>query len=613
MPSTIESGYIATPRPYPPSIARAADRATDDRLASVSALGVKARLILQRIVRCLRTSDVTQSVRISNDFFARMLQVSVKTVCRIKEELEDAGWIERHQIMSRRYGMQVGDIWLTPWALQELLLVVPGQIDPVNMAIPSEDSIAIRAAVVVQQADFLPKNDQRCVGQKCPTPYSLSQSLSERQPSGQSLQDVFQEKTSNTPENVASAQELPSEQHQPQQSTHDEYQPSVDSNDHVPDDLMALRLVGISTAGIRKLMGIATRAGRFLGDIVQVATDNILKAKKPYSYVLKLISSKTDWQGKLAYLREQQFQQELMAKQPLCGNQDLDTNQQAMARTGMIASYKRTHVWKLDDEGIVRKAEIAQLLAAPTLANWQPLLDIAGLAQAIGEGKLFAVDMQDLRDMQGDDPHHEGEGSQQDEQATPQPLCEPLQELPIPTPVTAAESPPATPMAQPAPSAQPSTAQVKHTKQQPWHNLPQRRELDAIWAVAAQSPDALLSNHKQAKVWKIIDGWLKVTTVQELLNTKTAIINWQPLSAEGVIDFAKRLKQGQLFPVDRQTVQSWCPQPLPAPVQPTMQARPAAAKVPDRPSPQTTGTQNWRTSLASLFNTAEGLFQGAGA
>lgn len=140
---------------------------------------------------------------------------------------------------------------------------------------------------------------------------------------------------------------------------------------------MALRHAGISTGGIRKLMGMATRAGRFLGDIVQVATASILKAKKPFSYVLKLISSKTDWQGKLAYLREQQFQQELMAKQALCGNQDLETIKKALARTGMIASYKRTHVWKLDDEGVVRKAEIAQLLADPMLAKWLPLLDIA--------------------------------------------------------------------------------------------------------------------------------------------------------------------------------------------------------------------------------------------
>lgn len=595
MSNTIESGTIAPPRPYPPSIARAADRATDDRLASVRALSSKARLTLQKIVRCISTSNITQSVRISRNLLADLLGVSTKTVSRIKAELENAGWIDRHQIQSRMYGMQVGDVWLTPWALQELQLLAPGPLDPVNMPVPSEDSIAIRAAVVPQQTPLLTKNVPRSVDQKCPTPYSLSLSLSERQPpSGQSLQDVVQEKSLNTPENVASTQNLPTKESQHQQSQHDKQQPSSDSNDYVPDDLITLKIVGISTPGIRKLMGIATRAGRFLGDIVQVATNNILKAKNPYCYVLKLISSKTDWQGKLAYQREQQFQQELMAKQALCGNQDLDTIQQAMARTGMLASYKRTHVWKLDDHGTVRKAEIAQLLTDPTLAHWQPLLDIAGLAQAIGEGKLFAVDMQDLRDMQG-----------QGEQATPQPVCEQVPELLIPT--TAAT----------APLAQPSKVQVTSAKpqqpQQPWHNLPQYRELDAIWAATTQSPDGLLSNHKQAKVWKIIDGWLKVTTVQELLNTKTAIINWQPLSAEGVVDFAKRLKQGQLFPVDKHTVQSWCSQPQPASAQPTTQASTITANVPDQLSPQPTDTQNWRTSLASFFNTAQGQFQAVGA
>lgn len=218
MPSTIEPGPIAPPRPYPPSIARAANLATDERLASVSALSIKARLMLQRITRCINTSDVTQSVRVSRCRFADILGVSTKTISRIKAELENAGWIERHQIMSRRYGMQVGDIWLTPWALQELQLVAPGQLDPVNMPVPSEDSIAIRAAVLPQQDPSLTKNVPRNVGEKCPTPYSLSQSLSERQPSGQSLQDVFQENTPNTPETVASAQKLPTEQHQ--QGTH---------------------------------------------------------------------------------------------------------------------------------------------------------------------------------------------------------------------------------------------------------------------------------------------------------------------------------------------------------------------------------------------------------
>lgn len=627
MPSTTESGHIAAPRPYPPSIARAADRATDDRLASIRALSVNARLALQKITRCISTSDITQSVRIGRDLLARILGVSTKTISRIKTELEKAGWIERHQVMSRKYGMQVGDIWLTPWALQELQLVVPGKFDPINMPIASEDNIAIRAAVPPKQANFLSKNVPRSVGQKCPTPYLLSQSLSERQSAAAvALPVVFQEKNPEDTTTCAPAHDssVPDALATTATDSSTPDAPAVASDDSVPDDLMVLRACGIPVSGIRKLMGMATQAGHFLGNIVEVAGDNILGARNPFSYVCKLISSKTDWQGKLAYLREQQFQQELMDKQALCSNQNLDTIQQAMAATGMIASHKRTHVWKLDDEGIVRKAEIAQLLADPMLTKWLPLLDMAGLAQAIGEGKLFAVDMQDLRDMQGDGQHHEGEGSQQGEQAAPQAVCEPLQELPMPTPVTVAEPPPAAapaepavPVAQPALSTPPSTAQVKpvakQQPQQPWHNLPQRRELDAIWAAAAQSPDALLSNHKQAKVWKIIDGWLKVATVQELLNTKTAIIHWQPLSPEGVVDFAKRLQQGQLFPVDKQTLQSWCPQPQPASVQSAMQARPAAAKVPDRPSPQTTGTQNWRTSLASLFNKAQGQFQGAGA
>ena len=112
----------------------------------------KPSLLLQKITRCISTSDVAQSVRVSRNLLADILGVSVKTISRIKAELENAGWIERHQIKSRIYGMQVGDIWLTPWALQELQLVAPGQLHPVNMPVPCDNSIAIRAAVPPKKA-----------------------------------------------------------------------------------------------------------------------------------------------------------------------------------------------------------------------------------------------------------------------------------------------------------------------------------------------------------------------------------------------------------------------------------------------------------------------------
>ena len=97
--------------------------ATDSSIPSIDALSPNARLMLQKFVRESNPESPSDSVRISNTNLALDLKVATKTICRTKAELENAGWIERHQVKSRQHGMQVADIWLTPWAQGELGLV----------------------------------------------------------------------------------------------------------------------------------------------------------------------------------------------------------------------------------------------------------------------------------------------------------------------------------------------------------------------------------------------------------------------------------------------------------------------------------------------------------
>lgn len=67
----------------------------------------------------------------------------------------------------------------------------------------------------------------------------------------------------------------------------------------VPKDVAVLVGLGLSEAAVFKLMGIAGKVGCRLADVVAVAGASIAKARRVYSYVLKLLGAKKDW-GALA-------------------------------------------------------------------------------------------------------------------------------------------------------------------------------------------------------------------------------------------------------------------------------------------------------------------------
>ncbi len=59
----------------------------------------------------------------------------------------------------------------------------------------------------------------------------------------------------------------------------------------LPLDLQDLYAAGISLPGIFKLMRIATQSGRRLGDIVAAHIEDIKKARNPYAYLVRMLTS----------------------------------------------------------------------------------------------------------------------------------------------------------------------------------------------------------------------------------------------------------------------------------------------------------------------------------
>lgn len=316
-------------RAYPQAIAHAADRATDDRIPEICTLSAKARLLLQKIVRSIPKDNPRKSVRISNVTFSIAIRVSDRTVARLKTELEDAGFITRHQVQSRRLGMQVADIWLTDMALQLLGLA----------------------------------DTQRAP--KTVDAYCLSQSLSERQP----------------------ADAVPTKKEQP-------------GSQSVPPDLHLLQDCGLTVPAIRKLMGMASETGHLLGTIVQAAGKHIVKAGKPYCYVRKLILSGKDWGAKADVAQQEAVEQAQQVAEATQRNDDVELLQREASKTGLLTSAKRACVWAWVD-GWLKKGPISAALSNSAIVDWSPLADIAPIAQALREGKVFPVERDTLRQWVG--------------------------------------------------------------------------------------------------------------------------------------------------------------------------------------------------------------------
>jgi hypothetical protein len=143
---------------------------------------------------------------------------------------------------------------------------------------------------------------------------------------------------------------------------------SLPALEGVPDDLVPLAVAGLTLGAIRKLMGLASRAGTRLGDVVAVAGRHILKARRAYSYVLKLLRSGKDWaalarnpgEGKLAR-KEAGTAWRLTPQEAI----QLGSAAHKLLGDGMCAVSACGAVWSVRD-GVICEATLSQV----ERSNW---------------------------------------------------------------------------------------------------------------------------------------------------------------------------------------------------------------------------------------------------
>ncbi len=324
---------------FPPLIGRALARISGCDGAGLSELNYQGRMLLARIVRNVCVRKPQESVRVSNNCLAIGLGISDRTVRRIKADLEEAGWITRHQKQSRRHGMQVSDIWLTPVALHTLGLVS----DSAATCVPTEKSQVTNTTTQVQLSTVAVDEivrptsieQSQTVGVKHHTPVKNAQceknsftldveKLSSADGSFQASASAILADACCIPLNIqSSTKSHPSGGFELSTGSAAEVKISevlpADLNKKktfgapsaLPEDVAVLETKGLTRFAVFKLMGIATRKGKRLGQIVTAMGEGLFKARNLFSYLNKLIDVERDWstyKAPIVVRREEQEQ-----------------------------------------------------------------------------------------------------------------------------------------------------------------------------------------------------------------------------------------------------------------------------------------------------------------
>lgn len=262
MHAAIHAGRLnATPvaKDFPPAIQRALARISG-RVGGLANLRKGPRALLAELVRCASSRRPNDPIRVRNLTLAMALECSERTIARLKAELEASGWLRRQQVITRRAGAQVSDIWLTDMAIDALGLAEPDQTSAGKVGQEGARSCLQRQpSVASAYVDSLQSSSKR-------QPAGLSEEPSHREPAPTSM-------------------------------------PEAGSNNGIPEDLKLLAHKGVSKPGIWRLMALATKAGTRLGQVVCVARNGIEKARHPYAYVLRLLRLGRDW-GELEARRD---------------------------------------------------------------------------------------------------------------------------------------------------------------------------------------------------------------------------------------------------------------------------------------------------------------------
>lgn len=370
---------------FPPLIGRALSRISGCDGAGLSELNYQGRMLLARIVRNICVRKPEESVRVSNNCLAAGLGISDRTVRRIKISLEESGWITRHQKQSRRHGMQVSDIWLTPAALRTLGLIadatatcVPPEKTQVTSVVTSVPHPAV--ATVATVVPSTPSEQSHSITGGCNE--KISNSLHEK-----TFPPLDLEKSKNDENEIkSSALAILADAHcisldiqsstkshpavdfelstgsteaQPHEAQPKEFAKKKVFGDQsaLPDDVAILETKGLTRFAVFKLMGIATRKGKRLGQIVTAMGEGLFKARNLFSYVKKLIDVDRDWSTYKApiVLRREDQEQRLAEAKSRSANRTFVLEQ--FSRVVGFLNLARTKFLYLVDEAIYSRDE----------------------------------------------------------------------------------------------------------------------------------------------------------------------------------------------------------------------------------------------------------------
>lgn len=243
----------------PPSIQRAIARvATVAVEAAPAALDLRDRWVLIQLIRNISLDDPFAPVAIRKATLARQIGCSQATVYRSLAKLEQAGWIARSQVKSRRTGFQVGCCVFSAEAVAWL-----------GVGEPARRGAARRSSV----------------RDACSTSVELCSQLSTKgQPAG--AEAVVEKRK------------------------------ATNAEDKVPPDVRWL--VGskrVSAFGVFALMREAARHGHRLSDVAAACRPAIERAADAFAFVKRLVSQPRDFAYIVAQQRERDARAERQARQ----------------------------------------------------------------------------------------------------------------------------------------------------------------------------------------------------------------------------------------------------------------------------------------------------------
>lgn len=368
---------------FPPVIRRALARATGCDSCGLRELTGMERMLLSRYVRNVNINDVRKSVRVSTVELSAALHVSDRTLLRVKTELIAKGWLVTHQVQSRRRGMQISDVTLT-----ERALAVLGLLDVADLP-------AASAKFAEQVKDMEEKND---VTPDLADAFCLSQSFTKSQSHGEPVEVSIQNETSSPDSVVAPPKQVDQKVGEPTfppldaeaveqpvqaQATEPESELGYAHTTDIPADLATLAQAGLNRFAIFKLMGIATRKGKRLSDVVKaMSRETLLGAKNLYSYMVKLLAVDRDWTTYEAPAVARHAAQKAAAQRKHDLSAALQAITQACAVTGALTNLTRETYWKVENGAVYAwKALNPSVLAR--------VLDLEKMAEALKAQRIF--------------------------------------------------------------------------------------------------------------------------------------------------------------------------------------------------------------------------------